>query len=412
MQVDVARSLNARCHCVRVDQDAALGALPEGPHTQGSLFAGEPVFVSEREMAQMEALALTIERLGRTPALVGHALARAPRIAQADPGIPGLLFGYDFHLGEAGPQLIEVNTNAGGMLLLTQALRQIHGECASLDPWLTSSRSRAERLDERVVAMFREEWRRFDPTRALQRVVIVDEAPESQFLYAELLQFQALLQSEGVEVEIVGPEALQFEGGALRTRRGPVDLVYNRLTDFYLEAEHLAPLRRAYEARAVALTPHPHAHALFAHKANLALWSDEAALRHLGVEAQDVARLTAHVPRTSLIGAEVDAEALWSSRRDLYFKPARGFGSRATYAGAKLTRKTFAHILDNPGSYVAQQMIAPTTRALATGDQALKVDVRLFTYQGAVLMVGARLYRGQTTNMRTPMGGLAPVVVV
>ena len=40
----------------------------------------------------------------------------------------------------------------------------------------------------------------------------------------------------------------------------------------------------------------------------------------------------------------------------------------------------------------------------------LKVDIRLYTYYGAVLLTAARLYQGQTTNMRTPSGGFAPVL--
>jgi hypothetical protein len=40
----------------------------------------------------------------------------------------------------------------------------------------------------------------------------------------------------------------------------------------------------------------------------------------------------------------------------------------------------------------------------------LKVDIRLYTYDGAVLLKASRLYQGQTTNMRTPGGGFAPVL--
>jgi hypothetical protein len=39
----------------------------------------------------------------------------------------------------------------------------------------------------------------------------------------------------------------------------------------------------------------------------------------------------------------------------------------------------------------------------------LKIDVRLYTYDGDVLLTAARIYRGQATNFRTPGGGFAPV---
>ena len=93
----------------------------------------------------------------------------------------------------------------------------------------------------------------------------------------------------------------------------------------------------------------------------------------------------------------------------LYFKPARGFGSRGTYKGAKLTRKTWSAILD--GDYIAQELVEPSERVLLGDDETLtlKLDVRCYVYRGATQLLGARMYRGQTTNFRPVMGGLATV---
>lgn len=44
--------------------------------------------------------------------------------------------------------------------------------------------------------------------------------------------------------------------------------------------------------------------------------------------------------------------------------------------------------------------------------EVLKADVRLYTYAGDVLLAAASLYQGQTTNLRTPGGGFAPVFQV
>jgi hypothetical protein len=49
-------------------------------------------------------------------------------------------------------------------------------------------------------------------------------------------------------------------------------------------------------------------------------------------------------------------------------------------------------------------------RAWGEGDTALKVDLRAYSYDGEVLLLAARLYRGQTTNFRTEGGGFAPVL--
>jgi len=36
----------------------------------------------------------------------------------------------------------------------------------------------------------------------------------------------------------------------------------------------------------------------------------------------------------------------------------------------------------------------------------------VYTFDGTILLSAARLYQGQTTNMRTPGGGFAPVLEV
>ena len=82
------------------------------------------------------------------------------------------------------------------------------------------------------------------------------------------------------------------------------------------------------------------------------------------------------------------------------------------YRGSKLTKSTFARILES--DYIAQAYVPPSERlVLVDGERKrLKVDVRLYTYRGALLLAAARLYRGQTTNFRTPGGGFAPLLLV
>jgi hypothetical protein len=117
------------------------------------------------------------------------------------------------------------------------------------------------------------------------------------------------------------------------------------------------------------------------------------------------------VPKTVIVSPD-DADALWRGRRDLFLKPARGHGSKAAYRGDKVTRKVWAEIIG--GEYVAQSYAAPGTRGVQLDETRteLKVDIRLYTFAGAVLLAAARLYQGQTTNMRTPGGGFAPILEV
>lgn len=112
--------------------------------------------------------------------------------------------------------------------------------------------------------------------------------------------------------------------------------------------------------------------------------------------------LAGGVPRTLPV-----TEDLWLERRRWFFKPAAGYGSRAAYRGDKLTRRVWSQVLQ--GQYVAQEIVAPSERRISSVS-AMKVDVRNYVYAGEVQMLAARLYQGQTTNMRTPGGGFAPIL--
>ena len=159
------------------------------------------------------------------------------------------------------------------------------------------------------------------------------------------------------------------------------------------------------------VTPNPHVHALYADKRNLAALSDIATLRTWGLAPNDIAALEGGLLRTVVVSPN-NIEELWRERRGLFFKPARGYASKAACRGEKLTRKVWADI--STGEYVAQAYAAPSSRGVAMDGERtnLKVDVRLYTYAGSPLLAAARLYRGQTTNMRTPGGGFAPVLQV
>ena len=124
-----------------------------------------------------------------------------------------------------------------------------------------------------------------------------------------------------------------------------------------------------------------------------------------------IALIQAGVPRTEAVRRE-QADDFWARRRGLFFKPASGFGSRGAYRGDKLTKRVFDEIL--AGDYIAQAFVPPSERRVAVEGAPvdLKMDLRNYVYQGEVQLVTARLYRGQTTNFRTPGGGFAPVLAV
>ncbi|WP_292656540.1 hypothetical protein [Mesorhizobium sp.] len=187
-------------------------------------------------------------------------------------------------------------------------------------------------------------------------------------------------------------------------------MVYNRLVDFALDGPEHAALKAAYLDGAVVVTPNPHNHAIFASKRNLTFLSDQAMLEAFGLSPELRLRLTG-IPRTTLITPD-NSDVAWQSRKDMFFKPLSGHGSKAVYRGDKVTKSVWAEIAR--GGYVAQSFAAPGQRMIEIDGAPAprKMDVRLYTYDGRMLLAAARLYQGQTTNFRTPGGGFAPVLAV
>jgi hypothetical protein len=319
----------------------------------------------------------------------------------------GAFFGYDFHLGKDGPALIEVNTNAGGPLLNVFAARAQRACCREVSELVVGPVD-LDGLDASFVEMFRAEWSSMRSEAPLRSVAIVDDAPEQQFLHAEFVLFRELFERHGLRAVVADAAALRCEGGALWHAGERIDLVYNRLTDFYFEDDAHAALRDAYASGAAVVTPHPRAHALYADKRNLVDLADDAFLREAGADAGARALLAAAVPPARLVRRE-DADALWRERRRWFFKPIHGFGSKAAYRGDKLTRATFQQILSR--DYVAQEVVPPSERHIEIAGSVvpLKLDVRNYVCRGRVVLLAARLYHGQTTNFRTAGGGFAPV---
>ena len=418
MTAPLAASLNKGCFCISLDDHALYRALESELGQPGLfqlvqercpyVFAARPVFISREQRERMAAVVQAVESVVNLPAWRELTLAQAPAIARAHPGRSrGVFLGYDFHVHDNRLGLIEINTNAGGAMLNAVLARAQRACCEEVDSMLPTLDS-VQQLEDTIVAMFRDEWALDAHPRPLRRIAIVDEHPQQQYLYPEFLLFQQLFQRHDIDASIVAPEELQWVDGELRHGDSVIDLVYNRLTDFALNDPGNAVLREAYLAGAITLTPHPQAHALYADKRNLALLTDPATLQALGVPADTQALLRDNIPHTEVVDT-AHAERLWAQRRQLFFKPNAGYGSRAAYRGDKLTKRVWEEILQ--GEYVAQALVTPGERTItdAPDSAPLKFDLRNYAYNGNVQWMAARLYQGQTTNFRTPGGGFAPV---
>ncbi len=410
-------ALNRTCYCLSLDEAAlrrgleadlgARGLSSAMVETHPHLFASVPMFVSREHIEGMARVIGAVEAVVATPHFRRAALAWAPEIARFDPGSPGGLLGYDFHLAAIGPQLIEINTNPGGALL-NAILGRAHRSCCADAAGLAMAPMEADDIEEALFEVFMTEWRLQRKDAPLMSVAIVDDTPEQQYLYPEFLLYRQLFSRRGIEVTICDPRELARKDARLWNGSQPIDFVYNRLTDFALEQPAQTALKLAYLAREVVVSPHPRAHAIYADKRNLTLLCDESFLRETGVTDDAISTLLATIPRTEIMTAE-NRDALWAKRRQLFFKPAAGYGSKATYRGDKLTKRVWEEMAK--GTYVAQALVTPSERNVADTQTAtaLKADVRNYAYAGVVKLVAARLYQGQTTNFRTPGGGFAPV---
>jgi hypothetical protein len=306
-------------------------------------------------------------------------------------------------LNEQGAHLIEINTNAGGaflnaLLIDSQRTAKLYGEAVG-----------EADMEQAFIGMFRNEWRRVHGDIPLQMVAIVDEQPESQYLYAEFLLAQKLFERAGIAAFIADPAQLEAREDGLYREDQRIDLIYNRLTDFDL-SRHVH-LRAVWERQQVVLTPGPAHHAKYADKRKLAWLTDAAALRAAGVAEEAILTLQQGIPHTEIVRAE-DAEHWWSIRKEWFFKPVSGYGSKGTYRGDKMTKRVFEEVMQ--ADYIAQRLAVPGERKVCSGGESvsLKYDVRCYVYAGHLQMIAARLYQGQTTNFRTAGGGFSLVRVI
>ena len=194
----------------------------------------------------------------------------------------------------------------------------------------------------------------------------------------------------------------------LRYQDTPIDLIYNRHCDFYLQSPALAAIRNAWVQQQICLTPNPHTYALLADKRRMIDWSTPDKLDTLNLSARARQLLERSIPMTRLLISQ-NTEQLWQQRKQWVFKPDTAYASRGVYLGKKMTTTKFAEL--NPNTTLVQQMIAPSV-FIAPNGQSFKSDFRLFAYQRQILGVAARLYQGQVTNLRTEGGGFAHVNIV
>ncbi|MDR2834491.1 MAG: hypothetical protein LBV67_12330, partial [Streptococcaceae bacterium] len=90
------------------------------------LFSKAKINLSTTSLLAIRELITAIESVVVLPSYRDRVLTWAPPGAGGELPARSVFFGYDFHLVDGQPKLIEINTNAGGGLLNTCLLRA-HG---------------------------------------------------------------------------------------------------------------------------------------------------------------------------------------------------------------------------------------------------------------------------------------------
>jgi hypothetical protein len=364
-------------------------------------FTHTQVCLSVSALGQMIRLVRIMDRLSQSSSYLKLINQELPVSAQFDPRHASVMMGYDFHVTEEGPKLIEINTNAGGSHLACRA---------AFPDYVDNIRALPVKLISKVWKTFCLEYSAYRGRlhESPKRVVIIDEDPQGQALYGEMCRFVDLFNLMGAEASIADPSQLTANSDGVFLAGQRVDLIYNRHCDFYLNGEALSALRSAYLSRQVCLTPNPRMYGLLADKKRLGLWSDRKSLDVLPLNKSEVKLLFDTIPETHLL-ADLDKETVWGERKHWVFKPTTKYGSKGVLLGEKITHKRFDQL--DPATTVVQRRALPA-KVEIPGFGTMKSDFRLFCYRNQVLGVTARLYQGQVTNMQTPGGGFAPVKII
>lgn len=326
--------------------------------------------------------------------LVAHGIqALWKRIVVAHPLAESrpLLLSYDVHPAPEGPVLIEVNTNAGGVLTAIEAARAGNDCCADFEQNL---------LEARLLALFRRDL--LGPNREQTGVVaIVDDQLTSQSLLMEMRALAQLMRPHAMDVQVLDAADLTYRDGRLRHGDQAIDRVYWRSTDFLLTEPAHADVRRAMQEGTTVLAPSPEAYAAIADKRRFVEWSTQSELSR-----DEETGLSFRIAETLPMSARAP-EDWYADRRNWVFKPVSGYASRGVYVGKSISRRKLDEL---PAAEYLAQRYAPHPVVDRDGRE-WKYDVRFFADRGQVIGATARVFQGQVVGLREPGSGFAPIRV-
>lgn len=302
-----------------------------------------------------------------------------------------LVLSYDVHPSPAGPVLIEINTNAGGVLTAIEAARQGNDCCADLQQGL---------LEARLLELFRRDLLGADAQQT-GVVAIVDDQLATQALRPEMQALAKLIRPFAQDVRVLDAAEIEYRDGRLRHGDQAIDRLYWRSTDFLLAESAHADVRRAVREGTTVLAPSPGAYEAIADKRRFVEWSAQTELSR-DVESGLVFRLAETLPM-----AARSASDWYADRRDWVFKPISGYASRGVYVGKSVSRRKLDEL---PAAEYLAQRYAPHP-VIDRDGREWKYDVRFFADRGQVIGAAARVFHGQVVGLREPGSGFAPIRV-
>jgi len=317
------------------------------------------------------------------------------RLGLPDPGNKGIAMSYDVHWNadQKKIQLIEINTNAAFLFLSVPMYSafQLPFPVQSFKP-----KELIQCCENEIRLSALKNSRTLSSTK---KIAVIDDHPEQQKLFVEFLYVQNFLQFHGWDCEILDYRNVTPSN---------FDLIYNRHTDFFFKDESSRHLRESYQQGTSTFSPNPFEYFLLADKQRLIDWQEEKFF-HFSSEFQKYRPLIEkYVPKTQALEGQ-DLDKVWIERKNYFFKPKNSFGSKLSYRGSSISRKTFESL---PHKELLRQEYVPPpeiTFQSPEGPQTLKCDLRLYAYEGRLQSMVARLYQGQMTNLQTKNGGFAPV---
>lgn len=361
--------------------------------------------ISPETMAEIEIFIDVFERVTTRPQWRQTVTEMAPR--------PEVCFfsAWDFHLPPGqGFQMIEFNDNGSGLLfagLINDFYYQYFG--LSQDSTLQPPPAPAE-LGGRIIGYVKREAGAFFEHWPQGLFLIVEDAEalrQGKFR-RELTLLQELFRRQGWRAEIAAPSEVRWDGRRLSWQGEEVSFIVNRSTDFLWQDEVFSALRAAYEAGRVYVAPNPFTYATRSDKRLLERLSLPCWDKELGIEPQERAILSAHIPETHRLRPD-NLEGLARRKEEWVFKPAQGFAARGLVASAQVGRSRLRRLLKEGAGYVAQKKI-PKSLLGGQGfeNTPLWTDLRVWAYRGQILLLSGRASSRPDKLDLAPPGGWLP----